>query len=122
MLLADTSVWVDHLRNGDEELAKRLRANEVLIHPFIIGELALGQLRNREAVLDALKGLDQVKTADHDEVMIFIELQGLYGLGVGYVDAHLLAGTKLTSGAMLWTRDRRLRQAAARLEIAAGIG
>lgn len=122
MLLVDTSIWIDHLRRGDEEFARRLRADEVLIHPFVIGEIALGHLHGRLAVLDALQGMYHAEVADHDEVMTFIEVQALSGTGIGYIDAHLLASAKLTPGTVLWTRDKRLREVATRLDIAADLG
>jgi predicted nucleic acid-binding protein len=120
VILVDTSVWVDHLRARDNELVRLLDAMEVLAHPFVVGELALGSLRHRERVLSALRDLPQAKVATDAEVRSFVERQRLFGLGIGWVDAHLLAAVRLTSGARLWTRDLRLHQAAARLEVAAG--
>lgn len=118
MILVDTSVWVDHLRSGDRELAGRLEAGEVMAHPFVIGELALGNLRQRELVLGALSELPAATVASDAEVLILIERQPLHGLGIGYVDAHLLASAMLTPDAALWTRDARLRDAATRLGLA----
>lgn len=118
MILVDTSVWIDHLRLNDERLAKWLRAGQVLAHPFVIGELALGNLRNRETVLDALKDLPRAMLASDDEVLRFIEQSGLFGLGIGYIDAHLLAAVRLSPGASLWTRDKRLLAAGIRLGLA----
>lgn len=115
MILADTSVWVDHLRKGDPMLVAALQAGSVLGHPFVLGELALGNLRNREVVLDALAGLPSARQANDDEVLSLIKHRSLYGVGIGYVDAHLLASTLLTPGARLWTRDRRLLAAAGTL-------
>jgi|SRR5690606_29972821 len=115
MILVDTSVWVDHLRKGDEQLAQYLNAAQVLAHPFVIGELALGQLSQRRRVLDALRALPQAIVATEDEVFDFIERHRLHGLGIGYVDAHLLAAAHLTPDTRLWTRDRRLHEAAERL-------
>ncbi|MDR2856920.1 MAG: VapC toxin family PIN domain ribonuclease, partial [Novosphingobium sp.] len=108
MILADSTVWIDHLRRGDPLLARRLEAGLVHIHPFIIGEIALGSLRRRDTVLSALRGLPTVAQATDEEVQAFIERQPLYSLGIGYIDAHLLAATRLTPGLRLWTRDRRL--------------
>lgn len=119
MILADTSVWVDHLRLGDRRLAGLLETGQVLVHPFVIGELSLGNLRRRAVVLGALRDLPTVVAASDAEVMRFIEHHGLPGLGVGYVDAHLLAAVRLTPGASLWTHDRRLAMVAQRLELAA---
>lgn len=117
MILADTSVWVAHFRSNDAELARRLDAGEVLSHPFIVGELAMGNLRDRATVLGALQRLPAAVIATDDEVLGFIERQGLHGLGVGYVDAHLLASVHLTRDTWLWTTDRRLQEVAARMGV-----
>lgn len=118
MILVDTSVWVDHLRAGDEALAALLDAVMVLTHPFVIGELALGNMREREIVLSALSDLPHATIATDSEVLHFIERHALFGRGVGYVDAHLLAATRLTAGSELWTNDRRLHGVAAELGLA----
>lgn len=118
MILVDSSVWVDHLRHGDPVLAQRLNRGAVFTHPFIIGEIALGSLRQRDTVLAALRGLPAATVAGDDEVHAFIERQSLYSLGIGYIDAHLLAAARLTPGLRLWTRDRRLHAAALRLGLA----
>lgn len=117
MILVDTSVWVDHLRAGDEHLATLLEAGRVLAHPFVIGEIALGHLRKREMILSALSRLPQATVATDTEVLMFIEKQSLIGTGIGYVDAHLLASTRLSAGAALWTRDKRLLGAAERMTL-----
>lgn len=119
MILADTSVWIDHLRSGDAALARLLDAGQVLVHPFIVGELALGNLRQRSAILSSLQDLPATRIASDAEVLGFIERHKLYGLGIGYVDAHLMAAVKLTPGTGLWTRDKRLLAAAAKLKLAA---
>ena len=119
MILVDTSVWVDHLRKGEPVLARLLEAGRVLAHPFIIGELALGSLRNRSTVIGALRNLGAATAASNEEVLAFIETQRLAGLGIGYIDAHLLASTRLTPGTSFWTRDRRLHAVAERLSLAA---
>ncbi len=119
MILIDTSVWVDHFRRGDLALSDLLTRSQVLTHPFVIGELALGSFRQRDTVLDALRDLPQAVVAGDGEVHAFIDRHTLFGIGIGYVDAHLLASTLLTSGARLWTRNKRLRDAAARLGTAA---
>ena len=98
-----------------------LNRSGVLAHPFVIGELALGSLRQRDAVLAALRGLPSAVVADDAEVAGFIERHRLFGLGIGYIDAHLLASVKLTAGASLWTRDRRLGETAQRLGVAADV-
>ena len=120
MILVDTSVWVDHLRAGDEILAQMLESEEVLAHPYVTGELALGNLPNRNIVLPALQRLPQGRLVTHQELLHFIETNSLYGLGIGYVDAHLLASVRLTSGATLLTRDKRLSAVAERLRVSAG--
>lgn len=119
MILVDTSVWVDHLRAADGTLADLLDRGLVLGHPWVAGELALGGLRQREVVLGLLAGLPRAVVATAAEVARFIESHRLYGLGIGYVDVQLLAATRLTADALLWTRDRRLAVAAGRLEVAA---
>jgi predicted nucleic acid-binding protein len=118
MILVDTSVWVDHLRHGNSQLKTLLGAGQVVIHPFVVGELALGNLRQRNAVLSALRDLPHAVSASNEEVLDFIESQALPGLGIGLVDAHLLASARLTS-AHLWTRDKRLSAAADKLGLAA---
>ncbi|ALA16196.1 MULTISPECIES: type II toxin-antitoxin system VapC family toxin [Chelatococcus] len=118
MILVDTSVWVDHLRTGEETLAALLDHGRVLTHPFVIGELALGFLRQRQAILPALQGLPHASLATDAEVLAFIDEHALAGLGIGYVDAHLLASTRLTAGSTLWSRDKRLARVAERLELA----
>ncbi len=119
MILVDSSVWVDHLRHGDPLLAQRLNNALVYTHPFIVGEIALGSLRQRDTVLATLRNLPTATVATDDEVQAFIERQTLYSLGIGYIDAHLLAATRLTPGLRLWTRDRRLHAVALRLSLAA---
>ena len=119
MILVDTSVWVNHLRFADERLTALLHEKEVLGHPFVIGEVALGHLRQREATLRSLQRLPQAAVATHREVLRLIQAHPLHGRGIGYVDAHLLAATRLTIGASLWTADRRLETVAAELGVAA---
>lgn len=118
MILVDTSVWVDHLRHGDAALAGLLDRGEILAHPWVTGELALGRLRGRAEILRLLGQLPQATAATAAELLGFIERQRLMGVGIGYVDAQLLAATKLTDDARLWTRDRRLRSVAERLDAA----
>ena len=115
MILVDTSVWVDHLRERDETLAELLDQALVLTHPFVVGELALGDLRQRAVVLDSLSNLAQAPVATDPEVLHFIEQNRLFGSGIGYIDAHLLAAVQLHAGTSLWTNDRRLRGVAERL-------
>jgi predicted nucleic acid-binding protein len=119
VILVDTSVWIEHLRAGDERLMALLDAGEVLAHPFVIGELALGNLREREAFVRNLRDLPQAAVVADDEVLRFIDRQALFGRGIGYVDAHLLAAARLATGTRLWTRDQNLQAVAARLGVAA---
>jgi len=118
VILVDTSVWIDHLRSGDAVLAGLLESGRVLAHPFVTGALALGGLRQRDVILGALQDLPQANVATHEEVFRFIAENALYGLGIGYVDAHLLAAVRLTPGAALWTRDKRLLAASKRVDLA----
>ncbi len=120
MILADTSVWVDYLRTGDHRLAELLERSHVLMHPFVLGELALGSLRQRDVVLGSMQDLPQAVVATDKEVLAFIEHRSLFGVGIGYIDAHLLASVRLTVGASLWTRDKRLLAIAEKLALAAG--
>lgn len=115
MILVDTSVWVDHLQRGNNDLARRLYQGQVLAHPFVVGELALGNLKQRGAVLEALQNLPVVTLATDAEVLGFISTHALHGMGIGYVDSHLLAATRLTAGTQLWTLDKRLQAAASQL-------
>lgn len=119
MILADTSVWIDYLRHGDTQLAGFLNAGQVLIHPLVIGELAVGNLRNRDQILGNLIELPQVITATDAEVMRFIADHALFGIGIGFNDAHLLAAVRLSPGNLLWTHDKRLHAASVRLGLAA---
>ena len=119
MILVDSSVWVDHLRQGDQHLVTLLDDSQVLTHPFVIGEIALGSLKNREIILGSLKGLPEAATATDEEVQRFIESNALFGLGIGYIDAHLLAAVRLNAGSQLWTRDKRLGAIANRMGLTA---
>jgi len=119
MILVDTSVWINHLRNNDPHLVRLLTENSVLGHPFVRGELALGNLRQREDILTALDNLPQPLVVFNNEVNYFIGKHTLYGLGIGLIDAHLLASTQLLGNTRLWTRDKRLLAAANRLNLAA---
>lgn len=119
MILVDTSVWVNHFRSSDARLSDLLSANQVVVHPFVTGELALGYLRNRSEVLQRLQGLPQAAVATDPEVLYFIEINRIAGAGIGYVDAHLLAAVRLAADAALWTADRRLASVAEGLGLAA---
>jgi predicted nucleic acid-binding protein len=119
VILVDTSIWVDHLRAGDERLGALLNGGEVLGHPFVIGELALGNLRYRDAFLRDLFDLPQAVVASDEEVLRLIDRETLFGRGIGYIDAHLLAAARLTPDTKLWTRDQTLKAIAAQLGLAA---
>ena len=123
MILADTSIWVDHLRKGDMTMQRLLQQQLIVMHPFIIGEIALGHLGNRGVILQSLWELPAAAVANDKEVLRFIDSHALFGLGIGFVDAHLLASAKLSTGTRLWTRDRKLAAAAAvlRLETREGL-
>jgi predicted nucleic acid-binding protein len=118
VILVDTSVWIDHLRHGDSALASSLEAGEILIHPFVVGEIACGNLVNRQQVLALLQSLPGVPVASDAEALGFIEQRSLMGRGIGYIDVHLLASVALARDAMLWTRDKRLGAIAADLALA----
>jgi hypothetical protein len=112
VILVDTSVWVDHLRRGNTALVSLLEAGDVATHPFVIGELACGQIRARRQLLAMLAGLPEVKTLAHDEVVHYLHAHRLEERGLGWIDVHLLAAAAL-AGVRLWTLDRRLAAAQA---------
>jgi hypothetical protein len=116
MILVDTSVWIDHLRAGNNRLKALLFDQQVLCHPFVIGELACGMLQNREEILTMLRALPEAHLLEHEEVMSFLDGRRVYGRGIGWVDAHLLGSTLLT-GCAIWTFDKPLRRAAAALNV-----
>ncbi|NOX09383.1 MAG: type II toxin-antitoxin system VapC family toxin [Gammaproteobacteria bacterium] len=117
MILVDTSVWIDHLRHHDDTLAALLNNSQVLMHPYISGELACGNLTNRVELLHLLAALPQITTALDTEVHFFIEQRLLMGKGIGYIDTHLLAAVALDGTANIWTRDKRLHQVAESLSL-----
>lgn len=116
MVLVDTSIWVSHFRDGDLQLEELLMNGRVICHPFIVGELACGDLKKWKEILSLLQALPTATTADHEEVLRFIERDHLMGIGLGYVDIHLLASARL-SGISLWTKDKKLIEAAEKLNI-----
>ena len=118
MILADTSVWIDHLRRGNARLEALLQATSVSCHPFIIGELACGTMRNRAQVLALLDALPKARVASHVEALAFVDAHRLMGRGLGYVDVHLL-GAAMLDRTPLWTLDRCLADEAARLGVGA---
>jgi len=121
LILADTSVWIDHLRSGDKELHKRLSRGEIVIHPYIIAELALGPLKERSKTLALLDLLPHLRVAQLNEIRTLIEARRLYVLGIGLTDAHLIASVLINPPTLLWTRDKQLRSAAEALGIHAGL-
>jgi predicted nucleic acid-binding protein len=116
MVIVDTSIWVSHLRQGSRQLEKLLMDAEVMSHPFIIGELACGNLKNRNEIMSLLQSLPMAPTIEFDEFLFFIDRNHLMGKGVGFVDVHLLASAQLM-GILLWTADKRLKSAADLLEL-----
>ncbi len=116
MVLVDTSVWVSHLRDGDSLLESLLNSGMVVWHPFIVGELACGNLKKRSEILSLLNALPLVKLATHEEVMRFIDLRHLMGKGLGYVDVHLLSSAMISETPIL-TYDQKLREIAAKLDV-----
>lgn len=116
MVLVDTSVWVDHLRNGNNQLIGLLSEGDVLCHPFIVGELACGSIKNRKEILSLLQSLPMAVQASHQEVLGFIENKKLQGKGVGYIDVHLLASTFL-SNSIFWSLDKKLNSLAKGMKI-----
>ena len=118
MILVDTSIWVDHLGRGDARLAQLLEYETVLMHPFVIGEIALGNLSQRAKLLEELHSLPKAAQASDREVLHLIESAYLGGVGIGLVDAHLLASARLMSESRLWTRDRRLHGCARAMSLA----
>jgi predicted nucleic acid-binding protein len=121
LILADTSVWIDHLRSGDKELSKQLSQGKIVIHPFIIAELALGSVQDRTKTLALLDLLPQLRVAQLDEVRLTIEARHLYNRGVGLIDAHLIASVFINPPTLLWTRDKQLRKVAEGLGIHVGL-
>jgi predicted nucleic acid-binding protein len=118
VILVDASVWIDHFKQADASLAALLSSRVVLCHPFIIGELALGQLSKRDAVLVALAALPMAPVVPHEDVLAFVERHRLMGCGIGWIDVHLLASALVGGRLSLWTRDRRLAAAAADFGVA----
>ena len=117
MILVDTSVWIDHLRDGEENLSALLRSGQVLAHPFVIGELACGNLHQRTEVLGLLQKLPQAPLASQEEVLFFIQSNALMGRGIGFVDAHLLASATLANASRVWSRDKSLERVATDLHL-----
>ena len=112
MILVDTSIWIDHFRHGDAELRKIIEDDRLLCHPVVIGELALGSLRDRDAIMTYLAAQPEALIASHDEVMVMIDQHSIFSMGIGYTDAHLLASALIDRRSILWTGDKRLAAAA----------
>lgn len=110
MILADTSIWIDHFRSGNKELQRVLNSGQIVIHPWIVAELALGSLRDRAKTLAVLDLLPQVCVAHPNELRLMIEARHLYSLGIGLTDAHLIASVFLNPPTLLWTREKQLRR------------
>jgi predicted nucleic acid-binding protein len=121
MILADTTIWIDHFRSSDPELQLRLGNDEIVMHPFVAGELALGPLPNRRKVLAYLDHLPQLRPAQQSEVRQMVETRSLHNQGIGLIDAHLIASTLIETGTQLWTRDGGLRRVASSLGILASL-
>jgi predicted nucleic acid-binding protein len=121
VILADSSIWIGHLHSGNKELSKQLGQGNVVIHPFILAELALGSLRERARTLALLDLLPQVRVAQTSEVRLMIESRRLYSFGIGLIDAHLIASVFINSPTLLWTKDTPLRKAAEGLGIHASL-
>lgn len=115
MILVDTSVWIDHLRNGNAVLVELLEQNCVVMHPLVLGELACGNLKKRNQFLQLWQNLDSLREINHKEALFFIEQNGLMGKGVGYIGIHLLASVILDASSQLWTQDKRLAKTASEL-------
>lgn len=116
MVLVDTSIWIDHFKKGNPSLEKLLLDMDIICHPFIIGELACGNLRNRKEILSLLHSLPKATVLEHDEILYFIESKKLMGIGIGLIDVHLLASAYLTHSP-LWTIDKKLLNASGALGI-----
>jgi predicted nucleic acid-binding protein len=119
VILLDTSIWMSHLRESNPLVGNLLAGGQVLAHPFVIGELALGGLRQRDLFIARLHQLPSTLIASNDEVLVLILENDLHSSGIGYVDAHLLASVRMTPGAGIWTRDQKMAAVAERLAIAA---
>lgn len=121
MILADTSVWADHLRKPDPMMSACLDIAEIVPHPFVLGELAMGSMPRYDAVMESLQKLPRVDAARPSEVLVMIRQHRLMGVGIGYIDAHILASVRLTPDTQLWTREKRLRQVALQMGVASAL-
>ena len=117
-IIVDTAVWIDHIRRPEAALTGLLESEMVLMHPLILGEIAMGRFKNRTSFLHELQKLNEPVVATDAEVLTFIERNRLFGLGLGYIDAHILLATRLTGDSLLWTRDKRLDAEAQAMSVA----
>ena len=117
MILVDTCVWLDHMRHSDPALSRFISEERVLTHPLVIGEIAMGTLAQRQVTMEALSAMPRTVVASDEEVLEFVSRHKLYGTGIGYADAHLLVSAQVTTHCTLWTRDKRLRAAAGKLNL-----
>jgi predicted nucleic acid-binding protein len=118
VIIPDTSIWIDHIHHRDPQLTELLTKRNILIHPFVVGEIALGSMKQYDGIIASLLTLPPAPIAAEEEVRFMIKRHAVMGSGIGYVDAHLLASALLTGEALVWTRDKRLHVAASRLDIA----
>jgi predicted nucleic acid-binding protein len=118
MILPDTAIWIDHIHAKNAQLELLLRGDRVLVHPFVIGEIALGSMKRYETTIEALTALRPAPIAADEDVRFMIKQHTIMGTGVGYVDAHLLASAMLVPGSSIWTRDKRLDTVARRMGVA----
>jgi predicted nucleic acid-binding protein len=118
LIIVDTGIWVDHIKSTDRHLAVLGEQLTALVHPYVLGELALGSLPNRQQFLKRMMGMPQPPVARHAHVVKLIEAETLFSTGIGYVDAHLLASTRLLPGSLIWTRDHRLFRQAEKFGVA----
>ena len=118
MIIIDTSVWIDHIRQPEVEVELLLKRDQALVHPFVIGEPALGNMKRHDEIINALLHMRQAAVAQTDDVLTIIKRHALSGSGIGYVDAHLLASAAMAAGTRIFTRDKRLAKVATALDLA----
>jgi predicted nucleic acid-binding protein len=121
VILADTGVWIDYFRRGNQEMQRLLNNAQITMHPFIAAELALGSLHDRQRTLTELERLSPVRVARSSEVRHMIEHHSLYSRGIGLIDAFLMASCLITQPTQLWTRDNKLGSVARNLGISANL-
>jgi predicted nucleic acid-binding protein len=118
MILPDTAIWTDHIHGKDKQLEFLLRGDRVLVHPFVIGEIALASMKRHDAIIEAMTILRAAPVATDEDVRFMIKQHTIMGTGLGYVDAHILASARLVPGSSIWTRDKRLKAVAQRMGVA----